>query len=314
MKMEYLKTKDIKIENKTIITIGNFDGVHQGHAKLINELLVYKNKDEYKDAKTAVLSFNPHPLSFILNKEFKTMFDNTEKRSIFENMGMDIFIEYPFDEQTCNLSANQFVKDILIDKLNATIVVIGEDYCFGKNKEGNAKKLQEILKKYNIPVIIMPIVLFNDEKISSSKIRECLINGDMEKVTYFLNKPYFIIGTVCHGKQIGRTIGFPTMNVLPDCNKLLPSNGVYISNVFIDNEKYDAVTNIGKNPTVDGDVLIFESHILGFDEDIYGKTVKVDILKKIRSEQKFNSLDELKRQIDSDVSALKKYVQINEKN
>lgn len=312
--MEYLKTKDIKIENKTIITIGNFDGVHLGHAKLINELLMYKNKDEYKNAKTTVLSFNPHPLSFILNKEFKTMFDDIEKRSIFENMGIDIFIEYPFDEETCNLSASQFVEDILIDKLNASIVVIGEDYCFGKNKEGNAKKLQEILKQYNVPVIIMPIVLFNGEKISSSKIRECLINGDMEKVTYFLNKPYFIIGNVCYGKQIGRTIGFPTMNILPNSCKLLPSNGVYISNVFIDNVKYEAVTNIGKNPTVNGDVLIFESHILGFDEDIYGKTVKVDILKKIRSEQKFDSLDKLKNQIDSDVLTLKNYIEINGKN
>lgn len=304
--MEYITTNDIKFDKGTIITLGNFDGVHIGHQKLIEKL--FSIKDSIKeDYLTTVFSFNPHPKCVVKNIPFKTIFDKDERKLILEDIGVDVLVEYPFDENTMNMSSQSFVKDVLIDKLNAKYVVIGEDYTFGKNKEGNVNYLKECLEKYSVEVFILETVLFKNQKISSTDIRQSLIDGDMKNVEALLNKPYFILGKVVHGKELGRTIGFPTMNVLPDKNKLLPHNGVYITEVLIDGVYRNALTNVGVNPTVNGDQLIVETHVLDYSGDFYDKLIKINFIDKIRDEKKFNSLDELKAQISSDILSLKSY-------
>lgn len=305
--MEYLTTKDIKIEEKTIVTIGSFDGIHLGHKELIDEVLSIKNENPDKNLKSVILSFSPHPMSLILGTQFNTLFTKEERKHIVEAVGVDVFIEYPFDKEVMELSPEKFVQDIIIDKLNVSYVVIGEDYSFGNNKEGDHKLLKALVKDKNIEVIVIPLKQISNEKIGSSGIKKLLEQSDMEKVKQLLDKPYFIIGEVVHGKELGRTIGFPTMNILPKPTKLLPPNGVYISTVYVDGQTYDAITNIGVNPTVNGKNLVCESHILDFSQDIYGKIAKVELLKKVRDEKKFNSLDELKNQINDDVNALRKY-------
>ncbi len=304
--MEYLTTKNIKQNSGTIVTIGNFDGVHRGHTNLIDKVNELKNTN-YQNLKTVVFTFSPHPKSFIEKTNFKLIFNYMEKHSVFSELKIDVLIEYPFDIDTMTMSPEEFVERVLIEQLNCKILVVGKDYGFGKNKSGNSDFLKEELAKYGVEVIIPEDVLYMDEKLGSSKIREVLSYGDMERVTDLLGKPFFIIGEVVHGKELGKQIGFPTMNIIPPADKLLPPRGVYISKVCIDDKYYSAVTNVGVNPTVSGETLVVESHLLDFDADLYGKVVKVEMLKAIRSEKKFNSIEELKEQIDKDVCTTKDY-------
>lgn len=308
--MEYIISKEIEQINKTVITIGNFDGVHLGHQNLIKEVFRLK-KDKYNDAKSVVLSFSPHPKSYFSNEVFKLIFSELERVKIFEKLEVDILIEYPFDEQTKSMRAMDFINEILIDKLNCQALVVGVDYGFGKNKEGDALFLKEVLSKKGIEVIIVDVYKYKDEKLGSSRIKKILQKGDIEEVNELLNKPYFILGEVVKGKQLGRQIGFPTMNIYPTNNKLIPPNGVYISKVYIDEKCYNSVTNVGINPTVSGSELVVESHILDFNQDIYGKIVTVEFYKKIRAEKKFNSIDELKVQIDNDVKKAEVFFSFN---
>ncbi len=307
--MKYFTSKSIKQDKNTIVTIGKFDGVHKGHINILNKVKLLK-EEKYKDCESVIFSFEPHPMSFILNKDFKVIFDSEERFEVFENLGIDVLIEYPFDNETKEMSPTSFIEDILIDKLNCKALVIGRDYNFGKNKEGTASMLKEILSDRGIEVVIEDEVLYFNEKLSSSRIRNYISSGDMETVNSLLNQNYFIKGEVVKCKQLGRTIGFPTMNVFPSKNKILPPYGVYISRVYIDNDTFNAITNIGVNPTVHGDILTVECHILNFNKDIYGKLVKIEILKKVRSEKKFSSLDELKNQINQDVEFTKKFFKI----
>ncbi len=304
--MEYLTTKNIKQECGTIITIGNFDGVHRGHLDLMKKLVELKTT-KYNGLKTVAFTFNPHPKNFIENSDFKLIFDSNERKSVFSEIDIDILVEYPFDNETKALSPKDFIEKVLIDKLNLKALVVGKDNTFGKNKEGTPEFLKEFLAPFGIEVIVAEDVLYMGEKLGSSRIREVLSYGDMEQVNDLLGKPYFIIGEVVHGKELGKQIGFPTMNIIPPKNKLLPPRGVYISKVTIDGVLYNAVTNIGVNPTVSGEILVVESHILDFDADIYGKIVKTEILKAVRSEKKFGSVEELKEQIDKDVNTTVEY-------
>lgn len=307
--MKYITSKNIKLNSGTVVTVGNFDGVHKGHLDLINSIKSLK-KDKYTDCQTVVLSFNPHPIAYLKKMDFRLIFSRKERIHVFENLDIDILIEYPFDKNTKNMTKDEFVEGILLNKLNCKALVVGKDWGFGKNKQGNAYTLKEMLKKHGVEVIIRDSILYSGEKLGSTNIRNLISNGCVETANKLLGKQYFVIGEVVVGKQLGRQIGFPTMNIYPPNDKLLPPNGVYVSNVFIDDEKFYAVTNIGVNPTVDGDELIVESHIFDFDREIYGKIAKVEILKQVRLEKKFNSLDELKAQIARDILQAKKYLNI----
>ncbi len=297
--MEYYSSKNINIDEKTVVTLGNFDGFHIGHLSLVDKIKEY-------DFKKVVFSFYPHPVALMKDEPFFTLFSNEEKREILKNMEVDTFIEYPFDKETSNLSPRDFIIDVVIEKLNAKVIVIGEDYRFGKNKLGDYNLLKVIGKEYDVEIVSIPHILNNGEKVSSTMIRNLLVNREIEEVSRLLGKPYFIYGTVTMGKKLGRTIGFPTINIVPSKNKLLPPSGVYRSRVIIENESFFSITNIGTNPTVSGTNTVSESHIFNYNGNLYGKKVKVEILKWIRDEKKFNSIDELKEQISIDVNTYKK--------
>ncbi len=304
---DFFKDKQLKEHGLgTVITIGNFDGVHKGHLNLINKVMELTQM-QYSGCKSTVLTFNPHPRSFIGDGDFKLIFNSTEKLDVFKSTGIEMLIEYPFDDLTRSMSSSEFVDQILINGLNCKALVIGKDYSFGKNKEGNADKIKCLLSKYGVPVFVLPDILNGNERIGSTRIRKTIESGNMEEAEILLGKPYFVSGEVIHGKELGRQIGFPTMNILPSKDKLVPTNGVYISRVTLDKKTYNSITNIGYNPTVSGKVLITETNVFDFDKSVYGKIAKVEILKKIRDEKNFASIEKLKEQIDIDVKIAKKY-------
>ncbi len=294
--MEYFNNKKFNIDKDSVVTIGNFDGFHIGHLKLVDKIKEF-------DLKKIVFSFYPHPVTFMKNEPFFTLFSKEEKKEILNNLEIDTYVDYPFDKETANLSARDFIVSVIIKQLSAKVIVIGEGYRFGKNKSGDFELLKKVADEYGVEVLSIPHLLYNGEKISSTMIRELLVDKKINKVNELLGKKYFIYGTVSMGKQLGRTIGFPTINVIPDKNKLLPPAGVYQSKVIINKDSFFAVTNIGTNPTVNGTSTVSESHIINFEGNLYGENVKIEILNWIRDEKKFDSIEELKTQIDKDVKS-----------
>ncbi len=305
--MKCITEKNIELNKGSVVTIGNFDGVHLGHIVLINMIKKLK-RDKYTDCNTVVFSFSPHPMAFFNKSKFNFIFNDEEKCHIFEDMGVDVLVEYPFDNDTKNMSQDEFINDVLIEKLNCKALVVGENWHFGKDKQGSALSIKAALEKMGVEVIIIKSTLYNNEKLGSTTIRKIIADGDLEEANTLLGKSYFISGEVVYGKQLGRTIGFPTMNIIPPDDKLLPPNGVYISFVHIDGVVHQSITNVGVNPTVDGEKTTVESHVLNYDDDAYGKKIKVELIKKIRDEKKFNSIDELKNEIDRNVKYLKEYI------
>ncbi len=308
--MEYIDNENINQLNNTVVTIGNFDGFHIGHAKLINVVNYYRNK---YNLKSVVLSFFPHTRKVLFNEDIKYIFSKEEKIYLFEQIGIDIFIEYPFSLEFSKLSPEEFIKNILVDKLNCKVLVVGEEFSFGKNKSGNTKKLKNICNDYNIEVIIVENEIYNNNKISSTNIRKLISDGNFKEVKDLLFKDYFIKGVVRSGNKIGRTIGFPTANLSVSQNKILPINGVYITETYIINEKklYKSITSVGNNPTIDDNNNInIETFIFNFNRNIYNEEIVVYFYDFLRREEKFNSLEDLKSQIDFDVISAKKILGI----
>lgn len=303
--MKHIKNTNININENTVITLGNFDGVHKGHKLLIEKLLELKNSTGYK---SVIFTFFPHPV-FVLNKksDMELIFTEQEKYAKMKDYGIDYYIEYPFTEEFSKTDPEAFFVNLIIKKLNCKILIIGDDFKFGCNKSGNAFYLREIGKKYNVQVIIIPSLKYKDKKIGSTEIRQYLLEKDIETANYLLGENYSITGEVVHGRKIGKSISFPTANIIPERNKLLPPNGVYITLTDIDGKIYKSITNIGYNPTVLGKIKTVETHILNFDMDLYGKYIKVMFLSWIRNEKKFGTLDDLKNQIRIDKQKAEKY-------
>jgi riboflavin biosynthesis protein ribF len=212
-------------------------------------------------------------------------------------MGIDIYIEYPFDMNFAAMDPEDFAVKLIFEKLKCQVLVVGEDYRFGKGAAGNYEMLKRLGAERGIKVIGVPKVLHGDERVSSSRIRRCLLEKNLEEANQMLTVPYFILGTVKEGKKLGRTIGFPTVNIEAHPLKLFPPNGVYATKTLYKGKYYYGVTNIGKNPTVNGTVKIVETYLLDFNEMIYGEQLQTFFYKFLRSEQKFPSVEELQRQI-----------------
>ena len=255
-------------KKETVVTIGNFDGIHIGHKKLIT---ITKKYALDENLKSVVITFSPHPLEIVKNKS-------------------PFF--YIFSEE----------ENILIEKLNCKILVVGEDYCFGKNRTGNVNVLKKICEEKGIKVIKISNIVIDGERVSSSIIRECLNNRNIKKANLLLNKPYYIFGKVVEGNKLGRTIGFPTANIIPTQNKLLPPDGVYITKTKYNNRIYDSITNIGKNPTVNNIDRTIETYIFDFNQNLYNQNIKVCFYDWIRGVKKFNGIGELKGQIAKDIN------------
>lgn len=297
-----------KNKYKTIITIGTFDGVHLGHKSILDKM---KNASLDNQYESLVLTFFPHP-RMVLQQDSSIKLLNTidEKAALLEKFGIDNLIIHPFDEAFSNLSAEEFVKEILVNKLNIHKIIIGHDHRFGKNRTADINDLILFGKKYGFDVEQIGAKEIDEIAISSTKIRKALLEGKIKLANEYLGYSYFISGKVIEGKKIGRTIGFPTANIKINENyKLLPKNGVYIVSSEIDNVLHYGMMNIGKNPTIGENEQSIEVHFFNLDKDIYNKNLKISILEHIREEQKFNSLTELQTQLEKDKLFSLNYIQ-----
>lgn len=270
-----------------------------GHQSIIKKLKLASQISNYE---SVILTFFPHP-RMVLQQDSSIKLLNTmdEKAMLLEKFGIDNLIIHPFDEVFSSLSAEAFVKEILIDKLNVYKIIIGYDHRFGKDRTANINDLVFFGKKYNFEVEQIGAEEVDKIAISSTKIRKALLEGDIKLANQYLGYPYFISGKVVDGKKIGRTIGFPTANIeMSENYKLLPKNGVYIVSSKIKNTLYFGMMNIGKNPTLGENKQSIEVHFFNINEDIYNKNLEISILEYIRGEQKFDSLELLKQQLEKD--------------
>ena len=304
--MEYIAGKtDFKYKN-TVVTLGKFDGIHLGHKQLIDLAISYK-----KQGLTAVMfSFLLHPGNLFSDKEFELIYTEEEKLVKLNHYGIDVLISYPFTEETRSMGPENFIKDILVDKLEAKVIIVGNDFHFGIHRSGDVAFLKQYEETYGFQVIACDKKKWKNEVISSSAIRHALKEGNMEAANAMLGQPYSIRGEVAHGRKLGRTIGIPTMNLIPSGTKLLPPCGVYASKTLIDGVWHAGVTNIGYKPTVgEEDYIGVETFVFDFDKDLYGEILEVELIYYIRPEMKFGSVEELVSKMQEDIIIAKKCLQ-----
>ena len=284
---------------KTIVTIGTFDGIHVGHQKILKDLIKTAKKE---GKKSVLLTFFPHP-RMVLQKDNKILLLNTieEKSGLLEKMGLDYLIIHPFSKEFSRLTALDFVRDILVNKLNTSRLIIGYDHHFGKNREGNIHQLKEYSLLYDFKVEEIPAQDIDDVSVSSTKIRTALKDGNLKTANNYLGYHYMLNGTVVSGKKLGGTIGFPTANLeIKEPYKLVPKTGVYIIKTHINTVLYTGIMNIGFNPTVLGKHQTIEAHLFDFNEDLYGKEIMIEFIYFLREEHKFKSIEELVVQLNID--------------
>ncbi len=298
-------TIDFNIEEPTVVTIGKFDGIHRGHAEILDRMKEFRNRG----LKSVIFTFNIPVTQLLDGTESRVLTTNLEKRRIFEKIGVDHLIEFPFNVKTAAISPERFVEEFLIERLNMKAIVAGSDLKFGHRGRGNARTLLEYAGDYGYDVIVIDKLKKEDNEISSTAIRECIEKGDIRSANDMLLYPYFFYGEVMHGRRIGRTLGMPTVNLIPKEDKLMPPNGVYFSGVEYEGRRYEAITNIGRKPTVEkeGAAIGIETYIYDFEGEIYGEELTVSLYEFLRPELKFDSLDALKEQLKTDVAEGEKW-------
>lgn len=291
--------QEFRSDTKTIVTLGTFDGVHKGHKSILEKLI---NGSKESGCTSVVLTFFPHPRMVLQqNSDLKLLNTMEEKAQLLEKAGVDNLIIHPFDIAFSRLTAEEFVKEVLVDSLNICKIIIGHDHRFGRNRTANIDDLIRFGNEYGFEVEKINALAVNDISVSSTKIRNALTEGDIATANNYLGYPYFINGTVVQGRQLGRTIGFPTANVQPSEDyKLIPANGVYTISSVIDGRTAYGMMNIGNRPTVNGEGRTIEVHFFDFNEDLYGSDIKVSIHSRLRDEVKFESVDALKEQLHKD--------------
>ncbi|MEM7724862.1 MAG: bifunctional riboflavin kinase/FAD synthetase [Cyanobacteria bacterium P01_A01_bin.45] len=326
----------------TLVALGKFDGVHRGHQRVIEPILsasraLQNNKSSLikkQHIYSTVVTFDPHPQEYFTGKPRALLTPLDEKIEQLGTFGVEQLVLLPFNQVLCNLSPEDFVEKILLQQLQAACISVGEDFRFGSGRTGTAQDLQAIASKYDIPVTIVPLEMSSEShsekmNISTSLIRQLLETGDIQQANILLGRPYTLTGKVILGQQVGRTIGFPTANLELPHKKFIPSKGVYAVRVIVDDYKlnrteavdkekidwenseqrsdhqeniYDGVMNIGNRPTLNGNNLSVEIHLLNWSGDLYSKILEVKLLKFLRPEKKFSSLEALKTQIQKDCS------------
>lgn len=286
-----------------VLTLGNFDGVHLGHQQLINHLIEQGKK---LNLPTAVMLFEPQPLEFFSKRAPTRLTSFKEKVRLIEKLGIDYIIAVPFTQTFANMSANAFIQDWLINKLNAKYIVIGDDFQFGRDRKGDINLLQQYTPNNHFSVKSMQTFVWNNLRISSTAVREALFNSDFELARCLLGRDYAIQGRVVHGNALARQLGFPTANI--HLNRKKPAlQGVYFVKVknCCSNQYYHGIANIGIRPTIEGKKAILEVNLFDFSGDIYGQYLDVTFVCKLRDEKKFDSLADLKQQISQDVCTAK---------
>lgn len=293
----YYGLDGINIPNP-VVTIGTFDGVHLGHQKIIDRLTL---ESEMINGESVLFTFDPHPRMILSANplDIKLLQTMDEKMDKLDRSGLKNLIVFPFDKAFSQLSALDFVKEILVIKLKIKKLVIGYDHHFGKNREGNIDFLREASDRFNFEVIEIPAHEIDEANISSTRIRRAIDSGDVQKATRYLGEPFSLHARVVEGQRIGRTIGYPTANLsVINPQKIIPAPGVYAVSCILDGVEIKGMMNIGIRPTVSSDNKVqFEVHLFDFDEEIYGKMIRVQFIARIRDERKFETLQELKNQI-----------------
>lgn len=284
----------------TVIALGKFDALHKGHMKIIGKM---KEISDKKCLKSVIFTFDNISEKFIVSKN--------DKEKILSSCGIDYMYCQKFNDEFKNTSAEDFFENILIKKFNAKHIVSGDDWHFGKNKSGDVSLLEKMCGEKNIGFSVLKRIEINGETVSSSLIRESILNGDVKKANLLLGRPLSVEATVASGKRLGSKIGFPTVNFAAEKGRILPKNGVYASKVLYKDDIYLAMTNVGDNPTVDKNIDVrIETHIFDFEKNVYGEKMKIEFLDKIRDEIKFSSVNALVRQLEKD----KEYIKNNFKN
>lgn len=280
-----------------VVTSGTFDGVHLGHQKILARL---KEITEQSGGESVVLTFWPHPRTVVAEDSQGLQLLSTieEKIELFSQLGIQHLAIIPFTRSFSELTSEAFIKQILVEKIGTKKLVIGYDHRFGRNREGSFEFLQKNCSEYGFGVEEIPREDIEHTAISSSRIRKALVTGHIQEANELLGRAYSLSGTVVKGKQLGRTIGFPTANLyVHEPSKLIPMNGVYVINAVYQEQVFKGMLNIGVRPTVDGTVRTIEAHLFDFDKEIYGEDLKLELLHYLRPEQKFDGLDQLIRQI-----------------
>ncbi len=292
--------KELNIDN-TVIALGKFDGLHLGHMTLLNRLL-----DKQREGLTGVVfTFTNPPISILKGSDYKKIYSRDEKMNILDKLDVDIVVECPITKEFLSMRAEAFIEEILVKKMGVKHIIVGSDFRFGKGRQGNIDTLIKYSKEYDY--IVDAVVKLEDKEniISSTRIRNCILEGNMEQVEELLGRPYSIYSEIIYGKQLGRTINIPTANQYIDIDKITPPYGVYLSQINIDGKVYNGISNLGKKPTVGEHIVGLETHIFDFNEDVYGKLIEVSLLKYIRPEKRFGSVEELVENISRDIETAK---------
>lgn len=284
------------------IALGNFDGVHIGHQKLINSMV---SRGKKMGLNTSVLVFENHTKEVIVGKKQDLLTSIDQRNQIIKKLGVDNLFSLLFDKNIMSLSPEQFIKDILIDRLNVKGIFVGTDYRFGYKAQGNSELLKDLSSKYNIYVEIIEPLNIDNEMVSSTRIRSLIKEANFEEASRLLGRNYSIIGKIVPGKKIGRKLGFPTANIKPVTNYCLPKNGVYDTDAIVNSVKYKSASSIGFNPTFKESTLKIESHLLGFTGSLYGEEIELIFHKFLREELEFPDWDSLIKQMSLDVLEVK---------
>lgn len=292
-------------QGRTAITLGKFDGIHRGHQKLIQSVVKHAKEDAIK---SVVFAFDMQPLYERLDVTKRNLMTSEERQAFLEGK-VDCLVECPFTKEICHTEAEEFIRDVLVDRFHVKYVVVGTDFRFGYEKRGDYHMLKKYAEIYDYTVEVVEKERYKDRVISSTYIRETVKAGDIALANELLGYPYTLEGTVMRGNGLGTPVlGIPTMNLIPESDKLVPPSGVYVNTIEIGGKKYEAIANIGVKPTVEETKkLVLETHAFGYEGNAYGEWIKVQLYEFRRAEKKFETLEELKKQMEKDIAYGKQY-------
>lgn len=302
--MHYITgTTEFALERPSVVTLGKFDGMHKGHQKLLNRVMEIGQDQKLS---SVLFTFDVSPAAILKNGGSGMLLTNGERREILSRSRLEWLIECPFEKSLMHMEAEDFVRDILVKKLRAAMVVVGPDFRFGHGRKGSLKLLRQLGAENGFGLEVLEKETYRGEEISSTRIREAVLLGRMQEAGNMLGFPYFLSGEIIHGRQLGRRLGIPTTNLRADDRKLLPPFGVYITRNRIGEQDFGGITNIGLKPTVNGEFVGVETHLFSCNLNLYGKSARVELLKFQRPERKFDTVEDLKRQILADEEEGKK--------
>ena len=296
-------------QQPTVLTIGTFDGVHLGHQKIVERVVTTARQEGLL---ATVFTFFPHPRMVVQHdKGLKLIHTLEEKKQLLQQLGVDLLVVQPFNEAFAQLTAEEFVSTILVQRLNVKKVIIGYDHRFGRNRTANIDDMRLFGKKYGFAVEEISVQEVDEVSVSSTKIREALNKGDVTTAEHYLGTPYSLTGRVVHGLKLGRTLGYPTANIqVTEDYKLIPKDGVYAVYSYIDGRKVYGMMSIGKNPTIEGKGASIEVYFFDFDGNLYDQKLTIEFVQYLREEQKFATIDLLKKQLQDDETAARKAIAV----